>query len=271
MPETLSLGLVLALQLGVTLVAMVGLWAIAARIRDVSFIDAVWAYGMVGLALLSLWQATWGRAADTYRWVLCGLVVLWGLRLGTHLFIRWRRSGRDARYDKILGPPTEPGWRAKALFKVFILQAFLLFFVSLPAQVGIVSARATEWSVAATFATLVALTGIVMETMADAQLTAFRRDPTRKGQVLDTGLWRYSRHPNYFGDALTWWGIFALAVIATPLAWWTLPAPMFLTWTLMHWSGAPLLERGLRKRRPDYEEYIKRTSAFIPWPPAPKH
>jgi steroid 5-alpha reductase family enzyme len=108
----------------------------------------------------------------------------------------------------------------------------------------------------------------LFETIGDAQLNAFRANPANKGKVLDTGLWRYTRHPNYFGDCCVWWGIWLAAASAGPLvALASLPGPLFLTFTLTKWSGKPLLEKGLAKTRPGYADYVARTSGFIPWPP----
>ena len=113
-----------------------------------------------------------------------------------------------------------------------------------------------------------ALAGIAFESIGDAQLDRFRKDPSNRGKVLDTGLWRYTRHPNYFGDALTWWGIW---FVALDLGWGPALAsvigPVFLTFPLTRWSGKALLEKGLHKTRPQYADYVARTSGFIPWPP----
>ena len=106
----------------------------------------------------------------------------------------------------------------------------------------------------------------VVQIVGDAQLKAFRADPANKGKVLDTGLWRYTRHPNYFGDACTWWGIWLVAS-ETGAGLWTIASPILLTWMLMRWSGAPLLEKGLKKSRPGYAAYVARTSGFVPWWP----
>ena len=111
-----------------------------------------------------------------------------------------------------------------------------------------------------------ALVGILFETVGDAQLVAHKKNPAMEGKVLRTGLWRYTRHPNYFGDACAWWGLYLIAA-ETQVGLWALPGPVLLTWTLMRWSGAPILERRLKKTRPDYVDYIATTSGFIPWPP----
>ncbi len=251
----------------ILLIIIMILCAIAVNIRDVSFIDAFWAYGMVILAWMSFMQAA---PSTTIGKVLLALTTLWGLRLGTHLLLRWRKDGEDPRYKKILATTMEKkgwSWAKVALLQVFLLQAPLLFITSLPAQIGIL-AGGDALGPLAWAGIVIALTGIAFETIGDAQLHRFRKDPANKGQVMDKGLWRYTRHPNYFGDACTWWGIW---LVATSAAWWigavSVVGPIFLTFTLVKWSGGPLLERGLKKSRPGYEEYIRRTSAFFPWPP----
>lgn len=250
------------------------LWGIATAIRDVSFIDAFWAFGMVLLA----WGAAWQVGAATMpAELLLGLTTLWGLRLAIHLGIRWARHGEDPRYAKILAKTMETkkwGWSRAALLTVFLTQAPLLFLTSLPAQIGIwASANDPVQSVGIVgwIGVVAALIGIAFETIGDAQLDAFRKNPANKGQVLDTGLWRYTRHPNYFGDALAWWGLWLIAADIGPwVALASVIGPVFLTFTLTKWSGKALLEKGLHKTRPDYAAYVARTSGFVPWPPKTK-
>jgi len=260
----------LGLNFAGLIVAILILWRIAVAIRDVSFIDAFWAFGMVLLAWGSAAQI--GVAGPHGKWLL-GLTTLWGLRLATHLFLRWRTHGEDPRYVKILGGVTKQrgwSWSIAALVMVFLMQAPLLFVTSLPAQIGIwaSAADAKPLGLLAWTGVAAALAGIAFESIGDAQLNAFRRDPANKGRVLDTGLWRYTRHPNYFGDTLSWWGLWLIAADIAPwvgLA--SVIGPVFLTFTLTRWSGKALLERGLRKSRPGYADYVQRTSGFIPWPP----
>ena len=261
----------LLINAAVDLAMMVLLCWVAVRIGDVSFIDAVWGAGMAVLALASFVQVA---APGPRALLLLGMTALWGLRLGIHLFLRWRGHGEDPRYAKMLGKARNQGRYGSAAFKVvFGPQAVLLFITSLPAQVGILASGAPApitplaWAGAALW-----LTGMIFETVGDAQLKVFRADPACKGKVLDTGLWRYTRHPNYFGDACVWWGIWLVAATggAWPLNWIALGSligPLFLTFTLTKWSGKPLLEKGLAKTRPGYADYVKRTSGFIPWPP----
>lgn len=254
--------------LGLIAVVLV-LWAIAVKIRDVSFIDAFWAFGILLLAWAS-WLHS-GMKSGRGLFILA-LVTVWGLRLSIHLITRWRAEGEDSRYRKIIGSVMEAkgwSWPKTALIMVFLMQAPLLFITSLPAQIGIAASNAAaSIGTLAWFGTAAALTGILFETLGDAQLKAFRNDPKSKGKVLDTGLWRYTRHPNYFGDFCTWWGIWLIAAdsgMGVALA--SIIGPLFLSFTLMRWSGGPLLERGMRKTRPEYAEYIARTSAFFPLPP----
>ncbi|SKB59258.1 DUF1295 domain-containing protein [Sphingopyxis flava] len=269
-----GLGSVLAINFTGLLVVILALWIAARTIRDVSFIDAFWAFGIVLLA----WGAALQAGFDGVRTqLLLLLVTLWGLRLAGHLFLRWRANGEDPRYRKILGSVMEQrgwSWGTAALVAVFLTQAPLLFLTSLPAQIGIWASATTPPATAgwlAALGTFAALAGIAFESIGDAQLHAFRKDPENRGKVLDTGLWRYTRHPNYFGDTLSWWGIWLVAADAglwVALA--SIIGPLFLTFTLTRWSGKPLLEKGLHKSREGYADYVDRTSGFIPWPPKTK-
>ncbi len=141
----------------------------------------------------------------------------------------------------------------------------LLFIVALPVQLGQADPLPPLGTLAWAGAGL-AMFGIVFETVGDAQLVRFRRDPAHAGQVMQSGLWRYTRHPNYFGDACTWWGLYLIAA-ETSTGLWALPGPLLLTWTLMKWSGAPTVEGRLHKTRPGYADYVRRTSGFVPLPP----
>jgi steroid 5-alpha reductase family enzyme len=246
--------------------AMTALWLYCVRIKDVSVIDAFWAFGMVIMAACTFVQA---QGAAPRKMLLLGLTALWGLRLAGHLFTRWRAHGVDPRYAAILGRLMEKrGWSfARASFvQVFAMQCVLLFIVCLPAQLGMVDAVPQTIGVLGWVGAAIALIGIGFETIGDAQLTSFRNNPAMKGKVLDTGLWRYTRHPNYFGDACTWWGIWLVAA-ETTTGLWSLPAPLLITWLLTRLSGVPMLEHRLKKSRPGYADYVARTSSFFPWPP----
>lgn len=246
---------------------MLSLWLVAVRIGDVSFIDAVWAFGMALLA-----AASWAQLGDPgdRASLIAGMTLLWGLRLGIHLFIRWRRNGEDPRYAKILRKAKAEGrFASAALTKIFGGQALLLFITCLPAQLGILASGAPAViGPLAVVGVAIWFIGMLFETIGDWQLNRFRADPANKGNVLDSGLWRYTRHPNYFGDACVWWGIWLVAAEAgwgVALA--SLAGPLFLTFTLTRWSGKPLLEKALVKSRPDYAAYVERASGFFPLPP----
>ncbi|RDC59007.1 Cyclopropane-fatty-acyl-phospholipid synthase [Alteripontixanthobacter maritimus] len=260
----------LVMNAAVLLVLMIGLWLVAVKIDDVSFIDAVWGGGMALLALVSLLHVPHGNPG-ALAWLILGMTAAWGIRLFVHLFTRWRRDGEDSRYKRILKKDREQGrFAIAALFKVFLGQAVLLYLVSSPAQAGILASEAPAPITALAWAGLALyLVGIFFEWVGDWQLKQFKADPSNEGEVLDTGLWRYTRHPNYFGDACAWWGIWLAAASAGwGVALWTIAGPIFLTFTLTKWSGAALLEPGMKKKRKGkYHDYIERTSAFIPWPP----
>jgi len=263
------LGTNFALLIGIILL----LWAYASQIRDASCIDAFWAFGMVIMASASWIQigTPGGRAA-----LIFGLTAAWGLRLASHLYTRWRAEGEDSRYKKILGHAMEKNgwsWPKAALIMVFAMQGPLLFMACLPAQMGIIaSAQEAETGgdigALAIIGAVAAIIGIAFETIGDAQLKSFKANPDNAGKVMDKGLWRYTRHPNYFGDFMTWWGIWLVAAEAGLLvAAVSIIGPIFLSFTLMKWSGAPMLERGIKKRRPEYAAYIERTPGFFPWIP----
>jgi steroid 5-alpha reductase family enzyme len=242
------------------------LWAISVRIRDVSFIDSFWAFGMVMLAISTVLQAD---GAPPRMLLIFALTSLWGLRLSIHLFTRWWEEGEDPRYKRILASAMNKkgwGWPKASLFMVFLMQAPLLFIVCLPAQLGPLASEPAELGPLAWIGAAIALTGIAFESIGDWQLRRFRADPASKAKVLDTGLWRYTRHPNYFGDACTWWGIWLIAAETIPGRW-AIIGPILITWLLTRLSGVPMLEYSLKKKRPGYEEYIRRTSGFFPWPP----
>jgi len=246
--------------------AFAGLWLVGLALRDVTFIDAWWALGMTLLALASFLAS---GGASPHKIALLILCALWGLRLGLHLLRRWRLQGQDQRYVALLDhAQSVRGWsfaKASLLF-VFATQAPLQFIVCLPVQLGQAAPTAAPLGSLAWTGVGLSLVGVAFEAIGDAQLARFKADPKSHGRVLDTGLWRYTRHPNYFGDACLWWGLFLIAA-ETRYGVFALPGPLLLTWTLIKWSGAPLVEDRLRETRPGYVDYIRRTSSFIPWPP----
>lgn len=251
------------------LAVMLALWVVCLGLKDVSIVDTFWALGMLFVALFTWWRL--GPTAADRQLLLIGLCALWALRLGGHLFTRWRREGPDRRYVALMRRAAEKegqGFARASLTKVFLTQAPLLTIVSLPVQLGQVAPEPATLGPLALAGAALALVGILFETVGDWQLTRFKADPANHGKVLDTGLWRYTRHPNYFGDTCVWWGLFLIAAETGP-GLLSFVGPALLTWILVKWSGAALLERRLKRSRPEYEDYIRRTSAFLPWPPKP--
>jgi len=263
--NTLEILLVNALVLTVVFTL---LWQVCVRMNDVTIVDSFWALGLVMMALSTFVQAT---GAAPRKLMLVGLCALWGLRLAGYLTWRWRTQGPDRRYVSLIGKAqARRGWSfAEASLRlVFSVQAPMLFLVSLPVQLGQVASSPAKLGLMSLIGAGLCLFGVGFESLGDWQLTRFRKDPASRGKVLDKGLWRYTRHPNYFGDACAWWGLFLVAA-ETDIGRWAVVGPVVLTWTLMRWSGAPTLEGRLRKTRPDYAAYMERTSGFIPRPPTP--
>lgn len=258
----------LALNAAILIVLVLIQWGISVRINDVSFIDAFWGAGMGVLAVASWLQLSEPGALAT---LLMVMTAAWGFRLGIYLFRRWSHEGEDKRYKMILKKDREAGRFAQAaLTKVWLMQAVLLFAVSSPAQVGILASSAPAPITALSLVGVAIYSiGIFFEWVGDWQLTRFKANPANQGKVLDTGLWRFTRHPNYFGDFAAWWGIWLVCASA---GWFyalaTMIGPLFLSFTLTKWSGVTLLEKGLDKTKGDkYAEYKRRTSAFFPMPP----
>jgi steroid 5-alpha reductase family enzyme len=240
------------------------LWLIAMRLKDVSFVDSWWALGMVVLAWATFFATGTSSPRQLMLVVLCSV---WGLRLGGYLLWRWRKNGPDRRYQTMLGKAqSERGmsFGRAALQLVFALQGPLQFIVALPVQLGQIGGGAVG-PLGLVGAALAAI-GILFETIGDAQLVRFKNDPANRARILDTGLWRFTRHPNYFGDCCVWWGLYLIAA-ESGVGVWALPGPVLLTVLLTRWSGVPTVEGHMKRKKPGYDEYVRRTPAFVPWLP----
>jgi steroid 5-alpha reductase family enzyme len=237
-------------------------WSISLRLRDVSIVDIMW--GASG-ALMALSTFMMANGAMPRRLLVTGMTLIWGCRLTAHIAIRKKGKGEDFRYAAMRAkrPGSFPG---RSLVEVFLFQALLIWAISIPAQVAQVPAVPPGLTVLDLLGLCLWLLGFGFEALSDHQLRQFLSEPNNRGQVMDRGLWRYSRHPNYFGDSLVWWGIFFVAA-ATPKGWVTVFSPLLMTFFLMKVSGVPMLEAALEKRRKGYREYMNRTSPFFPWPP----
>lgn len=245
--------------LATTLALMLGAWLISVATRNTSIVDVFWGLAIAGAG------ATWavlGPADGPRSTLAAALAAIWALRLGGHIL--WRGWGRpeDRRYREIRAR-NEPGFTAKSVYLVFGLQAVLAWLIAFPLFGTAVSTAPLG---PLDYAGLVLwAAGFVFEVVADAQLAAFqRRDASARG-VMSTGLWRYSRHPNYFGEFVLWWGLWLMA--ASGGAWWTCFGPALLTFFLLKVSGVALTEKDIAGRRPGYQAYLRCTSAFFPAPP----
>ncbi|MEY4374260.1 MAG: hypothetical protein RL760_426 [Candidatus Eisenbacteria bacterium] len=237
----------------------VAVWVASVRARDASLVDRFWGPAFA----LSAWsQLLLAPAADVRAWLVALLTTVWGVRLGLHIHRRNRGHGEDPRYAamRARAPRTFP---ATSLVTVFLLQAALVMVIGLPLW-AVARSNAPLGPLDA-LALLVWTTGFLFEVVGDAQLAAFKRDPANRGRIMDRGLWAWTRHPNYFGDACVWWGV-ALFAVAARAPWWTLLGPALMTFLLTRVSGVAMLEAGMRGR-PGWDEYAARTSAFLPRPP----
>jgi steroid 5-alpha reductase family enzyme len=238
-----------------------GVWVLSVRLRDASIADILWGPLFATLAWFYLIRV---GASTGVRLALALLLLVWAARLATHIGLRHRQTGEDSRY-RAMREARGAGFWWHSLFVVFWLQAVLAWFIAWPVLVVMADATASMTPLAWT-GLAVSLLGAGMETLADWQLVRFKADPGSRGRVLDVGLWRYSRHPNYFGDAVFWWGVYGVAC-ASPGGWLTLASPVLMTVLLLKVSGVVLLERSLTVSRPGYADYVRRTSAFVPWRP----
>lgn len=245
-----------------TFVVMFLLWLLSLRLNDASIVDLYWGPGLALIAWLTFWLADGYRPR---RLLLCTLVTIWGLRLALHLWWRKRGRGEDFRYQAMRKRHKERfKWVSMGL--VFGLQGLLMWIVALPLQLA--QTAILPWGI--TWLEFVGvgvwIIGFLCEAVGDWQLLHFKADPANRGKVLRTGLWRYSRHPNYFGDAVVWWGfwVMALAVGEGLLA---ILSPLLMTFMLLRVTGAALLEKSLLKTKPQYKHYVAHTSGFVPWPP----
>ncbi|MET3935336.1 DUF1295 domain-containing protein [Arthrobacter sp. OAP107] len=252
-----ALGVVLVLA--VTYAAAVGAGT-GGRARH-SVMDVAWGPGFVVIAVISFILSA-GEGDDGRRVLLLVLTGIWGIRLGAHIGRRARGGHEDPRYVELL-KGAHGSRNAYAVRRVYLPQGLVMFFVSLTIQVGMFATGALGWLAAAGLA--VWLTGLIFESVGDLQLERFKNDPARKGTVLNTGLWRYTRHPNYFGDASVWAGLFLIAAESWPGVL-TVLSPALMIWTLAAKTGKPLTEKAMAGR-PGYREYVQSTSGFFPWPP----
>jgi steroid 5-alpha reductase family enzyme len=257
-PELLSVALA-----GLGLIVALGVltWLASLVRHDVSLVDRTWGLFIAGAAIV---YAIRLPAGERSMWMLA-LVVVWALRLSLFITMRNWGHGEDRRYQEIRAR-NEPNFALKSLYLIFALQAVLAWTVSSPFLVGMAADTPLSWLDVIGIA--IAAFGIVFEAVGDAQMSRFKADPANKGQVMDRGVWRFTRHPNYFGETCVWWGLWLMALAGAGWAGaWSIVSPILMTVLLLKVSGVSLLEKDIGERRPAYRDYIARTNAFIPgWP-----
>ncbi len=243
-------------------------WLASLVKRDVSIIDIFWSLGFVMLAWLYLWIGNQKAPVESFRQTLVPiLVTVWGLRLSLHILWRNWGHGEDYRYAA-MREKWGKSFPLLSLPIVFWLQGALFWAIGMPLLQVQISRQPPGWTWLDLLGIALWAVGLFFEAVGDWQLARFKADPKNQGKVMDKGLWRYTRHPNYFGDATLWWG-YGLLALSTTGSWWTLASPALMSFLIVKVSGVSLLEKGLGDTKPKYRDYVRRTSGFFPKPPKP--
>jgi steroid 5-alpha reductase family enzyme len=249
----------------IVMVMMTLLWVVSVFLKNASIVDLFWGTGFVVLAAYYFWQtAGW----ETRKLILLVLVVIWGLRLSIYLSRRNIGRGEDFRYRQFREKYGVHRYWWVSFFQVFLLQGVLMWLISAPllgAQYAQYDAAHGKLNVLDGLGVLFWLIGMIFEAGGDFQMARFKANPQNKGKVLDRGFWKYTRHPNYFGDACVWWGYGLLCLAGG--SYWPVSGSLLMTFLIIRVSGVFLLERSLKETKPLYADYIRRTSAFFPWFP----
>ncbi len=237
-----------------------GGWVVSYQKTNVSIADSLWS--LFFLLATIVYAALGASTSGPKTWLLWLLLTVWAVRLSAH--ITWRNWGEDEdrRYRQIR-ENFAPHFPMTSLFIVFWLQATLAWIISLP-LLSVMISPATQITLLDVIGIAIWLTGMVFEAGGDYQLAKFKANPANQGKVMDQGLWRYTRHPNYFGDCCVWWGFYIIALSSG--GWWSIISPALMTWLLLRVSGVTLLEKDISQRRPEYQRYIEHTNAFFPGP-----
>jgi steroid 5-alpha reductase family enzyme len=244
-------------------VFMTALWLASLALRNSSIVDPMWGTGLV----LANWF-TFLLTPDGYparKWLIGILITFWGLRLSIHLLRRNWGKGEDYRYRE-WREQAGPKWWWFSYFKVFLIQGAVMCVLAAPFLVAHRSPTPAALTIFDLVAVPVWATGFFFEAVGDWQLSRFLANPANKGKLLRTGLWRYTRHPNYFGESTMWWGHYLVAV-SVPNGIWSVASPILITFLLLRVSGVTLLEKTMKDATPGYREYVETTSAFVPWFP----
>ena len=255
----MSLFNLLLLNLALIAGIMLALWLVSLPLRNASIVDVFWGIGFVVI----VWVTAFAAESTSARGLLTAVLTsIWGLRLAGYLAWRNLGKGEDYRY-RAMRERSGNRFPLMSLLVVFWLQGLIMWLVALPIQTAPFGAAPLAWI--DLIGVIVWAIGWLFESVGDLQLARFKANPDNRGKVMDRGLWRYTRHPNYFGDFLVWWGLYLIA--AAGGAWWTIFSPILRSFLLIRVSGVKLLEHSLKSKRPGYADYVQRTSPFFPWPP----
>lgn len=246
--------------------AMTILWVVSLFLKNSSIVDIFWGMGFVVSVWLVFINTT--QSHGPRDWLITILVTIWGLRLS--IYVLWRNAGKgeDFRYAKWRRQAGDSWWW-RSYFKVFMLQGLIMWVIASPLTVIQLPGNVDTLGALDTVGIGLWAIGFYFEAVGDYQLYCFKADPHNKGKLLDSGVWRLTRHPNYFGDAAQWWGFYLIAAAAG--AWWSIFSPVLMTYLLVNVSGMAMLERTLKRDKPGYQRYRENTSAFIPWFPKTNH
>jgi len=253
-----------SLNFAIVMTAVLLLWLISIPARDVSIIDMAFAPLMALVAGMTFLNA---GGVTSRKLLITSLVVIWAVRMGVHLIKRNWGHGEDPRYAKLRTWCPE-GWPfyCLSLKQVFLLQGIVIWAATLPVQFAQIYQTPTGLGWLALSGVLIWLSGFLFEVIGDQQLARFKANPDNEGKILNTGLWKYTRHPNYFGEVTLWWGLFIIAC-ENPWALLTIIGPLLYTYLIIKVTGKATLEKKMSKERPGYADYIANTSGFFPMPP----
>jgi len=254
---------VVLIGLLIIMIYMTVIWLVSLPMKNSGIGDIFWGPGFALVAWV--YFALTPEGFSTRKLVIATLVTIWGLRLAWHIGRRNLGHEEDYRY-KAWRVSNGSIWWWKSYFQVFALQGFLLWIISTPLMMAQFASEPANLTLFDGLGVIIWLIGFLFETVGDWQLTRFKSNPANKGKVMHTGLWRYTRHPNYFGDATLWWGYFLIA-LSVPNGFFSIFSPILMTVMLMRVSGVAMLEQNLKKTKPEYTDYIATTNAFFPGSP----
>lgn len=240
---------------------MIVLWIISVILKNVSIVDMFWGMGFM---LVNTYYF-FNTEASPAKIILLILVVIWGLRLS--FYLAWRNFGKaeDFRYQEFRKKYGEKNYWWISFFQTFLLQGILMWIISLTLFGINANSTSQNLNIIDYLGVIIWTIGFVFEAGGDYQLAQFKNNKTNKGKVLNTGFWHFTRHPNYFGDSAVWWG-FGLLCLSTG-NYWFVAGSIIMTLLIIKVSGVALLEKSLKNQKPEYQDYILKTSSFIPWFP----